>query len=186
MGGGKPEGSTHYCGIDTHKYINGLINSAGDILIVSPYIDDYYARMLSDSGSDRRFYIIASSIEQEVSRRLSGRKSPFAVLGYMLLSMLLVSVSTLAGLGLMLIIPSLIPAAIGLFKYSSRKQNIVLKVPRQFVHAKIYISDNMAITGSANLTYKGTHRNLEQISITYNSDEISRLRGQFWDMWHKL
>ncbi len=186
MGEGKPEGSTHYCGIDTYKYINELINSAGDILIVSPYIDSYYAKMLSDSCSGRKFYIIASSIEQEVIRLLSGSKRPLMVVRYALLSVLLMSLSILYGLGWMLVVLSLIPAAVGMFKYLSGKRRMVLKVPRQFVHAKIYISDRMAITGSANLTYKGTHRNLEQISITYDSDEISRLRGQFWDMWHKL
>ena len=180
------EGNTHYCGIDTHKYINELLNSTGDILIVSPYIDSYYAKMLSDSGSGRKIYIIASSIEQEASRLLGSRKSPFMAVGYLLLSLLLISLSILSGLGRILIIISLIPATVGLGKYLSRKQSVVLKVPKQFVHAKIYISNRMAITGSANLTYKGTHRNLEQISLIYDKGEISRLRDQFWILWHKL
>jgi len=38
-----------------------------------------------------------------------------------------------------------------------RPKNIRLKVPKEFIHAKFYVGDNEAITGSANLTYRGMH-----------------------------
>ena len=44
-----------------------------------------------------------------------------------------------------------------------------------FVHAKIYIVDNeLAVSGSANLTYSGLHSNCEILSITETKEEIQQ------------
>jgi phosphatidylserine/phosphatidylglycerophosphate/cardiolipin synthase-like enzyme len=56
-------------------------------------------------------------------------------------------------------------------------------VSSDFIHEKLYISDTIAITGSANLTYSGMHRNIESINITKNLEEVERLKKHFDRLW---
>ncbi len=178
--------SEHYCGSDTHRYINALIESTGDILIVSPYLDDYYAGVLSSKKSGRKFYVISSSMERRAAKLLTGKRSALPILGYIALSIALLYLSFIIGLNGLLLLPSFIPIVVGIIKHRPVSSNVALKIPKRFVHAKMYISGTMAITGSANLTYAGTHKNVEQISITHDSGEIGRLREQFWNLWREL
>ena len=68
----------------------------------------------------------------------------------------------------------------------SRKSRMHVRVVRgNFVHEKVYISDSMAITGSANLTYSGMHKNTERIAIIDSRKEIGELRRHFEELWHK-
>ena len=60
---------------------------------------------------------------------------------------------------------------------------VELRKPKGFVHAKFYIGDNEAIQGSANLTYNGMHKNLENISIIRNERDIEKLRKEFYKIW---
>ncbi len=182
----KPERNTYYYGSDTHRYINEVIHSDGDVLIVSPYLDRYYADMLSSKPSRNRLYIISSSLDRDVQHHLSKKKSRLPIAGYVALSAVILYLMYLIGISGMPLAISLIPVVVGTIKYGRIHNNITLKIPKQFVHAKMYVSDSMAITGSANLTYAGTHRNIEHIDIIYNNDEISRLKEQFWSMWNKL
>ena len=70
-----------------------------------------------------------------------------------------------------------------LISLSSCKK-IRLKAPKEFVHAKMYVGDETAIEGSANLTYNGMHKNVEQISVTRNEKKIAELKEQFWKLWN--
>ena len=72
---------------------------------------------------------------------------------------------------------------IGTARHWRISNGVSVKVPRNFVHAKMYISGQMAMIGSANLTYSGMHRNIEHMSVIRSSREIGRLASQFWELW---
>ncbi len=179
-------GNTYYCGSDTHKYIDELISSKGEILVVSPYIDRYYAEIISRKSGGRKFYVISSSLEGDALKLLEKNPSALWIASYALLSIMILGLLLFVGVGGLYLLISVIPIAVGTVKNAGRKSKVSLKVPKQFVHAKIYISDGMAITGSANLTYKGTFKNVEHINVVYDKEEIGRLKEQFWGMWKGL
>jgi phosphatidylserine/phosphatidylglycerophosphate/cardiolipin synthase-like enzyme len=80
---------------------------------------------------------------------------------------------------------SAIAIAVLLFYSAKRKKRIIIRKPEGFVHAKIYISENEAIHGSANLTYNGTHSNIEHIEIIRDNEKIAKLHSEFERMWKK-
>src|SRR5271157_2748957 len=50
-----------YSGSDSYKFVDKLIKSgSGEMLVVSPYIDNYYARVLLRASRRRRFRVITS------------------------------------------------------------------------------------------------------------------------------
>jgi phosphatidylserine/phosphatidylglycerophosphate/cardiolipin synthase-like enzyme len=55
-----------------------------------------------------------------------------------------------------------------------------------FVHEKLYIGNDKAITGSANLTYNGLHKNIEHIEVINSIERIGKLKSHFNDLWSKL
>lgn len=178
-------GNTYYYGSDTHRYINELIDRKGEILMVSPYVDRYYAELIIKKARGRKIYLISSSIEADVMKMFN-TSSRLWLLAYIGLSIILLGLLLFIGASGAVLSLFLVPLIIGFIKIPVRKSEVVLKVPKQFVHVKMYISEGMAITGSANLTYKGTHKNVEQINITYNGVDIGKLKNQFWGMWKKL
>jgi hypothetical protein len=53
-----------------------------------------------------------------------------------------------------------------------------------FVHSKIYLIDKAyGIAGSANLTWRGLHSNVETLSIAENSEEVQRFETEFMRLW---
>ncbi len=177
--------SYHY-GSDTYKYINSMIKSSKRMQIVSPYIDSYYANIILRSSPKTEFYIISSSLDASAKKILGKRYSKRILLTFALLSVLLLWAEITLGIGNYLLALSLVPFLFGISKYTSSStgsKRIHLKTPKKFVHAKMYISDSQAILGSVNLTYKGTHSNIEHIDITSDTDELYKLREQFWDIW---
>jgi len=69
-------------------------------------------------------------------------------------------------------------------KYRKTDSNIKVKVTKdKFVHEKLYIGSDMAIVGSANLTFNGMHRNVEHIDIIRSKDQIDRLKTHFESLW---
>ena len=60
---------------------------------------------------------------------------------------------------------------------------IEFRKPKGFVHSKFYIGENGAIQGSANLTYNGMHKNVENISIIRDQEGIEKLRKEFYKLW---
>lgn len=178
-------GPFSYSGNDTHRYIEKLLDSRGDILIVSPYIDAYYARAMLRRHRRGRFYVISSSIEDSAKSMLNSKPNrtflPAGILAFLFLLILPLHY----GLSGIYLVPSAIPLGLGIAK-GRKRANVVLKRPSEFIHAKMYISDTMAIVGSVNLTYKGTHKNVEQISILHSARDIGQLKDQFWAMWDKF
>jgi len=67
-----------------------------------------------------------------------------------------------------------------------RHRNIAIKiVTDRFVHEKMYISESSAIVGSANLTYSGTHKNVEHIEIIRDNKRIKEMDNHFDGLWKK-
>lgn len=178
--------NSYYYGSDTYKYINGMIKSSRKMQIVSPYIDEYYADFMLRNSGRTEFYVISSSLDENARKMLSGKSSRIILSAYAIVFALLLYFEIAVGIGGYLLAT---PFVLFLFFASRhmyiarRKMRIRLKVPSRFVHAKMYISEDQAVSGSANLTYKGTHSNIEHINIIRDREEVERLRKQFWEMW---
>jgi len=170
--------NTYYSGSDTHRYIDDLFRSRGEILIISPYIDRYYAEILLRKSGGRKFYVMSSSLDGDALKILGRKSSALSLAGYALLSLVILGLLLLVHAGSQYLISSVIPIAVGIVKNAGKGSKVILKVPKQFVHAKMYISDDMAIIGSANLTYKGTFKNVEHVNVVYDQEEIKRLKEQ--------
>ncbi len=181
----------YYSGDRSYTYAEPLLRKGRDLCIVSPYIDRYYANFIRNISQDRRIRIISSSIDWE-ARALLERKSNTGML--IVAAMALISANYLLYEGAyppaVLALSALLTVAIlalllaGHVSGSLQKnRNIILKVPKTFIHAKLYISENAAMTGSANLTYRGMHKNIEQIEIIRSEEGIRRLRQEFMRLW---
>ncbi len=185
---GDKEKNEHYYGSDTHKYINDMIKSTKKMYVISPYLDNYYAGIIASRSPTTEFYIISSSLENAAKTRLVGSSALPMILLSLVLSFMVLYLELMLGLrgyALLTCTMPLIFSMISRFAKSRSMGRIHLKVPKQFVHAKMYISDKQAISGSVNMTYKGTHSNVEHIEITRNPQEVEILREQFWKMWKK-
>jgi phosphatidylserine/phosphatidylglycerophosphate/cardiolipin synthase-like enzyme len=177
---------SHSSGVDNYRQVERLLERGKEIYIVSPYIDPYYASMIRKYANRKRFYIISSSLDAKARRILESRGSWLSVIIFALfvvaISIVLLALSLLS-MAIMLIAALAIAARIVVFKAFARNR-IRLKVPGRFVHAKMYISERMAISGSANLTYKGMHSNVEHIDIAYDPKEILEFKKEFWRIWN--
>ena len=89
FGKGEPY-STYYYGSDTYKHIDDLIERGREILMVSPYVDRYYAEKLLEYSKGRRLYLISSSMDGEALRLLQGTSSIWAI-AYLSLSSILLA-----------------------------------------------------------------------------------------------
>jgi phosphatidylserine/phosphatidylglycerophosphate/cardiolipin synthase-like enzyme len=175
----------HYYGKESYRIIDRLVNSTGPICIVSPYIDVHYAKMMTKNRR-ARFYIISSSIGEDAhrlmarSRYISKRRIicgiTLSIASYAVMR-LLYPLQSPFGLALPLAI------AVASLALAISKSNITIKKPRRFIHSKFYVCDFLAVEGSANLTYNGTHKNIEQISYTEDAKRISALKDQFEKLW---
>lgn len=175
-----------YYGKSAHKYVDKLLKAEKDLLIVSPYIDDYYADYLARHSSGKTLHIISSSIRGSAAKRLRGSRlgDPFAA------TFLAASVNWLlflVGAFNFYFAFASIASGIGLLALAlSHKNRIYLKIPKDFVHAKMYVGKSTAVEGSANLTYAGMHQNIENIRLITDPAEVDRLKRQFWTLWNSL
>ncbi|MFP3279232.1 MAG: phospholipase D-like domain-containing protein [Candidatus Micrarchaeota archaeon] len=171
---------------EQYKHVEKLIRRSKNLFIVSPYIDEYYARFLLKHARNKKIYIISSSPEGKAKKMLT--KGSFPSLTF-LLSVIMFSLYYLLWLAGLSYIPILIIGslffALFIVRLSTRKpKNIKLKVPKEFIHAKFYVGDAEAITGSANLTYRGMHKNIEHLEISNDPNYIKKLKAEFWRMWN--
>ncbi len=173
-----------YSGSESYRYVEKLLESEKNILIVSPYIDNYYAKYLVAHAGGKRMYVISSAIQQKAEKILRGggfREMAAAALSAIFL--ILIAASFFVLYLVFIAIP--LGAIIFWFRLQSeRRANVHLKIPKRFVHAKMYIGDGCAVEGSANLTFSGMHRNIESIRMVSDAGEISEMKGQFWKMWN--
>lgn len=176
--------NSYYSGKECYKFVEGLILSGKEILIVSPYIDAYYARFLVENSAGRKMRIVSSSLDPE-ARKILGRKKP--------LGLLLAGMAIVLGLDylsysfgvlswwLILFSIAVIATYLSLFRF--KRYEIELKIPREFVHVKLYLNEREAIHGSANLTYNGMHKNVEHIEVIREKEKVERLRDEFSRLW---
>lgn len=176
--------NTYYSGSNAGRHLDELLKHRGSLLIVSPYIDAYYAKILLKLSGRRKINVITSSADEDALKLLGKGGSVLWIAAYVLLSVLILYAMGIAGITGYYLLIALIPVMIGTLKHWRIRRNISLKVPKRFVHVKMYIAEGMAMTGSANLTYKGMHKNVEHVTVTYSEDEIKKLRAQFWEMWN--
>jgi len=171
---------------EQYKHIEKLIRRSKKLFIVSPYIDEYYARFLLKHAHNKKIYIISSSPEEKAKKMLTKGGFPSLTL---LLSVIMFSFYYLIWLAGLSYVPVLIIGflffALFIVRLSTRRpKNIRLKVPKEFIHAKFYVGDNEAITGSANLTYRGMHKNIEHLEISNDPNYVEKLKAEFWRMWN--
>lgn len=182
-----PNGNTYYAGSNCYRYAEKLIKKGREVLIISPYIDEYYAKFLIENGKGKRIRIISSSIGNEAKRILS-RKKPVGMLIAVFVAVL--SLNCLLYLAFKLTTPMLVMSIMLLLASSlifiGTKYDIIVKTPKNFVHSKMYIAENSVIHGSANLTYRGMHKNTEQIEIVNEQGMVERLRGEFLRLWKSV
>lgn len=175
-----------YSGSSSYRYIDRLLKRGNEIRIVSPYLDSYYATAIRRMARSKRFRILASSIDPD-ARKVLGRGFPVMGLAlcfftstaasYLLYS-LFQSVAYVIGVFILFLICLELSIL-----FSTGSRNVQLKVPAEFIHAKMYIAEREAIVGSANLTYKGTHRNVEHIEIVHDQKRVDGLRRDFDRLW---
>jgi len=176
-----------YSGKECYRYVEALIRGSDTLLIVSPYIDKYYASFLLKNSHGKKVKIISSSIESRAKELLTKGRFPkevlFALLWIALLDVLLYFLQfyTYAIYVFVLALLLLLDLAIAA---SRRPTNIEMKNPQEFVHVKMYLAGKAAIIGSANLTYKGMHANVEHIELIENEQRIKELETQFWTIWN--
>ncbi len=173
-----------YSGKHTYRHVERLLRRERNLMIVSPYIDDYYARYLMRHCRGKNVRVLSSSMRPEAARRLRGRDMGPAVTFAMLVAAANLALFFL-GRAFPAFVAISVAAAAALVVFSYRRRNgISLRVPRDFVHAKMYVGDDMAIEGSANLTYAGMHGNVEHVSVTFDRERIVELKRQFASLWN--
>jgi len=177
----------------SYKSVEKLIFSKGKVLyIISPYISDYYLKILKRVSSRKKVYLITSGASYENAVRISGIHAlghPRILHGFLVVAfaaifviaheyvLSLLAMDAFAAWAAIFSFAMLLPEKRGNMRVRTIKDN--------FVHEKIYITDNYAITGSANLTYSGMHKNTERIGIVEDKKELSELKGHFAEMWKK-
>lgn len=173
-----------YSGKDSYRHVERVLKGEKNLLIVSPYIDEYYANYLVSHARGKRIRILSSSMHGGAARKLRGRNIGPAV-KFSLLVAAFNLLFFLFGLQFLafLIISSSAAVLFLAFSLRGRHLDISVRVPRNFVHAKMYIGDGAAIEGSANLTYAGMHENVEHIDVIFDEKRIADLKRQFHALW---
>ncbi len=188
----RESGSYGYSGSDTHRYIDQLINDgAKSLKIITPYLGISYARMLVRVSTRKRICIIVSgdsSKKDEDAVKFITKKGRHVDPGPIFYgSILAAGLAFVGAYALALSVAALIAAYIyraGI--YLPRHRNITVKIATdRFIHEKMYISESSAIVGSANLTYSGTHKNMEHIEIIKEPKKMKELGAHFDNLWKK-
>ncbi len=189
---GLPYEDTSYSGSDSHRFVDALIMESGNLDVVSPYISAGYARMLSEHASRYRVRVVTSGMDQnEPALSEFGHSRAYQKwLKGALFFLLLTALAGALGLyyALAVLAPVTVLLAFGASLFARRRQgNLRVKVAnRVFVHEKLYLCDRVAITGSANLTFSGMHRNVEHLDIAVSRERVEALREHFEELWSSL
>jgi phosphatidylserine/phosphatidylglycerophosphate/cardiolipin synthase-like enzyme len=172
-----------YSGRDSYRHVERILRSERNLLIVSPYIDGHYAGWLVRHSQGKRIRILSSSMQPGAYRKLKGRERGPAITFAVLAAAFDVAFFLLRMQFLAFALVTAAIAALFIALSFRGNRNISVKVPRDFVHAKMYVGDNVAAEGSANLTYAGMHKNVEHIDVIYDRRRIADLKRQFAAMW---
>lgn len=180
-----------YSGSDSYKFVNRLINSkGGELLVVSPYIDNYYTKVLLRASRHRHIRVVTSPEALLYRHSLLRSIRMQRTKGYAKTTVYFTLLSTitlyLRFYYIALPVIAITLASFALTLRSMRRSTIRLKViTDKFVHEKLYISNGTAVTGSANLTYSGMHKNIEHIELTSDAQKVETLKRHFEELWER-
>lgn len=180
-----------YSGESSYKYVDDLLkNGDQELMIVSPYISNYYTRLLIKLSAKKRIRVVTSDtslgykdslLNDLMGQSINGYLKGIALFFFLdLISIYLQFNYTTVALSMIV----LILAVLAYRKREKTNSNLQVKVTgKKFVHEKLYIASNMAIVGSANLTYNGMHKNVEHIEIIRGDEKITGLKKHFEELW---
>jgi phosphatidylserine/phosphatidylglycerophosphate/cardiolipin synthase-like enzyme len=168
--------------------------------IVSPYLSPVYARLLLDKARQGIIVRLVTSDSNgqghREALRMLGQKSVYSLSPrawrYVILALLfgLVGAFTASYVGLALFVIAVVAIVAILAKNVTRRQTnsipLFVKVLsiHQLVHVKLYVVDQqIALVGSANLTYSGMNRNIELIEEKSMPSEVQAEIGVFTQLW---
>jgi phosphatidylserine/phosphatidylglycerophosphate/cardiolipin synthase-like enzyme len=172
-----------YCGSSSYKHVDKLLKKSRNVLIVSPYIDDYYAEFILSNSRGKTFHIVSSSMKESAAMRLQESKVPAAMAMCIVAVVANVLFASFGAFYVQFAAVTLSLSLLYLLSAGISKNRIYIRTPKGFVHAKMYIGDSEAIEGSANLTYQGMHRNVEKIRVTGNEARMREMKDEFWRLW---
>ncbi|HIH50696.1 MAG: phospholipase D-like domain-containing protein [Candidatus Micrarchaeaceae archaeon] len=181
-----------YSGDSSYKYVDRLIKEDdSELMIISPYLSGYYVNMLAKAAQERRIRVITSNnslgyknsgLQDFAARSISGYIK--AIVFFLILDAISVYLN-FAYTTIMLTAILLLTVLLAYLRHKRANSNLQVKViTERFVHEKLYISGNTAISGSANLTYNGMHKNIEHIEVTKDESKIREMRRHFESMWN--
>ena len=198
LGGNRDASHTGYSGPEGYKFIDRLLkNGRGTLRVVSPYIGSYYAKMLVDLAKQRKVYVITSATQkpsegqqdavrilQDAGRKKANKKLIAYFILIIALSFFVGTYRYQLSIAISLVFLAVLYIELVRKKHPKSHANLYIKVvTKKFVHEKLYISDGEAIIGSANLTYSGTHKNIEHIELIKDEASIRELSDHFDRLW---
>lgn len=184
-------GDISYSGDSSYRFVDRMIDGGTSTLrIVSPFISVSYADRLLRAARGRRVYVITSGShgnDEAVGVLVKGRRTgifrPAAYLTVLSAALYLFKLYLFATVSLLMLV---------LFGYAAvarrrrRLPNLHVKVvTNRFIHEKLYLTDEEAVVGSANLTYSGMHKNIEHIDVTRDQAKVTKLTDHFNELWSK-
>lgn len=188
------ESGTSYSGDSSYRIVDALIrNGDRELLIVSPYISNYYSRMMLGMPRWKRVRIITSDSSMRYrDSLLRGMRRPFnpgryyRFFAYVVLMQAVALYMRFVGVAVAIFLFMGAAAAALLFWHRRNPNgNIEVRViDRKFVHEKLYIAESEAVVGSANLTYRGMHKNIEHVEAIDDPARVAELRRHFESLWN--
>ncbi len=176
----------------SYKSVDRLIFSKGkNLWIISPFVSERYLEILKRVSSRKKVYLITSNSSYEKAVAIAGKNLGRPKVAHLAAVMAVAGLLVLAKQYLFsLVMVDIIGAWLSFFAMAmalpKRKSNMQVRMVRgNFVHEKIYIGDSYAITGSANLTYSGMHKNTERIELVDDKKEFGELKRHFIEMWKR-
>lgn len=182
---------TSYSGDGSYRYIDTLLEERSrELKIISPFIGPAYAKKLIEESKRKKIFVITSgSSNSDAVEMLTKKGKKYYLKPVFYLSVAGVAAIYLKFYTIFAAIGFAIVLAIALNIMINRKRssNLSVKVVTdKFIHEKLYLNDTSAIVGSANLTYSGTHKNIEHIEVVKEKEKVKSLSRHFDDMWSKF
>ena len=178
-----------YSGSESWRHIDRLLESNGrHIKIITPFISDYYVDRILKIARKKKVYLLlsgAGKAEEAAVKRLLKRNRSLNLGMIAYLALIVAGLAYLkfyvyaAGVGAI----ALFALYYGMVLKPAGTKLFVKIATDRFIHEKLYLSDDTAIVGSANLTYAGTHRNVEHIEVINDPARVDELSLHFDGLW---
>lgn len=183
-----------YSGNESYKYIDELIKKSHNLKIISPYISLFYAKKIAYYSKHKKISIITfkpqTKNELTAFKYLTKLNNLLKFIKLLIYTILLESAAILLkfySIALILFVFFIIVFILFYLIYGPiTSSNISIKISKKFIHEKIYIGNDSAIIGSANLTYNGMHKNIEYVEVIKDKNKINSLKDHFNSLWSQL